>query len=310
MKYVLISIMSLFFISAVSAAGFFGKDDTIIWESGINRYIKLEEQDSNKYGLNQHPITLKPDEIKNALSALKVPEETLFGESEKTLNVFTFQQINLLSKEVVKAIKIAKPNQDIVFALESSVKKLLGLKDKRYVAGRVFYKDDKLNIIMGEHDFFRSEAFESEYDRSGQAASPYNLNHGKRTKATKIFKGVFLDIKGIDNKRFNEIRHDWFVIDLKVASNDYIAQKNKRENPVTKYDKQLEKEAAKLAKQRREMRAEMARMRKEVQSVSSNKSSSAKSIEERIGTLDQLLSKKLITQDEYDAKREKILNDI
>ena len=68
-------------------------------------------------------------------------------------------------------------------------------------------------------------------------------------------------------------------------------------------------EAAKLAKQRREMRAEMARMRKEVQNIS-KESSSTKSIEERMITLDELLAKKLITQEEYDKKRQEILGDI
>jgi hypothetical protein len=59
------------------------------------------------------------------------------------------------------------------------------------------------------------------------------------------------------------------------------------------------------------MRAEMARMRKQVKDIENNKAPvSVKSIEERMATLDQLLGKKLITQEEYDSKRQDILNDI
>ena len=57
------------------------------------------------------------------------------------------------------------------------------------------------------------------------------------------------------------------------------------------------------------VRAEMARMRKEMKELSPE-TASTKSPEERIATLEQLREKELITQEEYDSRRQEILNDI
>lgn len=303
----------LFFPSSAIAIDWFGDDgekEGVIWSSGINRYIKYVEQDESKFGRNEHPVELNKKEIQLALSALEMPDDGFLASDEATKNIFTVQQIQLLSEQIPKGLKNAKPEQDITFVLESVETKMLGLKEKTYTTGRIFFNENKLNILIGEYKFFRSDAFEKAYDPGGQGEVPYNFNMGKRSKPSKAFKGMFVNVTGIENKKLNGIRHDWFVIDVKLAAEAYVAQKNKIENPATKYDKQLEAEAAKLAKQRREMRAEMARMRKEVQDISSKEPASAKSIEERMATLDQLLDKKLITQEEYDSKRKEILSDI
>jgi hypothetical protein len=286
-----------------------GEKEDVIWSLGLNRYLKYTEQDEAKFGQNEHPVELNKKELQLALRALEIPDDSFFASDEETKTVFTVRQTQLLSEQLPKALKNAKPNQDIIFVLESVESKLLGLKEKAFIAGRIFFKKGKLNIIFGEYNFFRNEAFEKAYDPGGQSAVPYNFNLGKRTKPSKVFKGIPVNATGIENKKLNKIRHDWFVIDVKVAAEAYVAGKNKIENPATKYDKQLEQETAKLAKQRREMRAEMARMRKEVQAVSKG-SRTTKSIEERMATLDQLLNEKLITQEEYDSKRQEILNDI
>ena len=69
----------------------------------------------------------------------------------------------------------------------------------------------------------------------------------------------------------------------------------------------LKDEAAKLAKERREMRLEMARLRKE---MDENKRGSDLSIEERLGKLQELRDKELISKEEYDKRRVEILNEI
>jgi hypothetical protein len=287
--------------------------EDVIWKSGLNQYIKYANQDSSKFGDNDHPVDLDEKDIYFALKALEYEEKSLLSYSEQLRYVFTTLQLKILSQTLSKSFKNAKKDQDIIFVLQKAEDKLLGLKERTFNAGRMFFKDGKLNIIMGDYEYFRSEAFESAYDPGGQSAVPYNFNFGKRTRRSKAFENTTFISTGIEAKRLEgERRHDWLVIDVKTAAKAYLAGVNEKNNPVTKADKQLEKEAAKLAKQRREMRAEMARMRKEVQAVSegSSSSSSSRSIEERMATLDELLGKKLITQDEYDSKRKEILNDI
>ena len=308
----LLSSFLLYSIPVFAIDFFDGKDDkNIIWKIGLNQYLKYANQDSKKFGNNEHPINLNPLQIGYALKALKYEEKSLLSFSEQLNSVFTPLQVKVLSESLSKGLKNAGPDQDIIFVLEKVESKMLGLKEKRFNAGRVFYDDGKLNIIMGDYEFFRSEAFEKAYDPSGQSAVPYNFNFGKRTRKSKAFEDVNFNVTGVNLKQINgERRSDWLIIDIGIASQAYIDRENKSNNPVTAADKKLEAEAAKLAKQRREMRAEMARMRKEVQDATSNKSSDAKSIEERMDTLDQLFSKKLITQDEYDSKRKEILSDI
>ena len=51
-------------------------------------------------------------------------------------------------------------------------------------------------------------------------------------------------------------------------------------------------------------------MRKEMKEINPGAGSSSKTPEERISTLDQLLAKNLITQEEYDVRRKEILNEI
>jgi hypothetical protein len=308
----LLFVSLLFFTHICFAIDFFGDDEAdVIWKIDLNQYIKYAEQDTTKFGKNDHPVDLNENDIVYALKALDYQEQSLLSFSEQTRTVFTSLQLKVLSQSISKGLKNAKPNQDIIFVLEKSENKLLGLKEKSFSAGRVFYKDGKLNLIMGDYEYFRSEAFEKAYDPGGQSAVPYSFNFGKRTRQSKAFEDIVFSATGVEINQVNGNRRpDWLMIDLSVAAKAYIAEENKRKNPVSKSDKLLEAEAAKLAKQRREMRAEMARLRKEVQNNTTQEAVTVKSIEERMAMLDQLLEKKLITQEEYDSKRKEILSDI
>jgi len=307
-KIITLLFSSLFFFSS-SVTAWFEDDEGFLWKAGLNQYIKYADQDSSKFGRNEHPVELNDKKIANGLKALEYEGKSLLS-SETIETVFSSLQVKVLSQALSKGLKSAKPEQDIIFVLVRVKDQLLGLKERTFLAGRAFYKEGKLNIIIGDYDFFKSKAFESAYDPGGQSAVPYTFNFGKRTKKSRAFKDTHISALGIENKELAGLRRrDWIVIDVPVASKAYVNRENERENPVTKYDKQLEIEAAKLAKQRREMRVEMARMRKEVQAVSEG-STSAKTIEERMVTLKKLLTDKLITQEEYDNKRQDILNDI
>ena len=290
----------------------FGDDENTIWKGGRNFYVKYNEQDSLKFGKNNHPVELKQSEIKNALDALKFQEKT-FLKGEVISSVFSVSQIKTLSESISKGLKNAKADQDIIFVLGGSNRKFVLLSEKTFVAGRVFYKEDKLNIIIGEFDLVRNAAFERVLDPSDQGEINYSFNFGKRTKKSSRFKESLVGIPGVEQKNIKgKYRTDWLVIDVKFAAESYIANKKKKEEkPTTVAEEELRRQSAQIAKQRREMRAEMARMRKEMEKQNgSSGGASAKSIEERIATLDQLLEKDLITQEEYNSKRKEILNDI
>lgn len=293
------------------AVDLFNKDKDIVWQAGLNKYIKLDGLDSRKFGLNDHPVNLEEKDISYALQALRVTKDGGFFVQEDNPRVFGVSQIRLLAKYLPAALKTARPDQDIVFVIDKAEAKLLGLSELSYTTGRIFFKDGKLNVIIGEFEFFRSKGFENVYDPSGRGNVPYDFNMGSRTRSSSAFEGAPIGVTGISNKQLKKLRYDWFLIDVKQASEAFIAWESERNQPEKgSADKKLEIEVAKLAKQRRKMRAEMARMRKQIRNISPAGGASAKSIEERMATLDQLYTKQLITRKEYDAKRKEILNDI
>lgn len=311
-KYNLISLLItfvIFFSNTVSAVSWFGSDEEIIWEGAANNYFKYIEQDDSKLGKNDHPITLDEKELIDALTALEYSDISILG-VETIVSVFSYSQIRILAEYLSKGLSEAKPDQDIIYAIGGSSKKALILTRKSYTTGRVFYKEGKLNIIIGEYDFMRSQAMEKELDPSGSGDVNYNFDHGTRTKKSNNFKHSIVGNTGVLQKNIKgKPRPDWIEIDIQLAAEAYIARKKERENPQLQGSQALKVEAAKLARQRREMRAEMARLRQEV-SKTQNSSSPAQTIEERIITLDNLLEKELITQEEYTLRRKEILNDI
>lgn len=300
---------TVFFTSIVSAASWFGADEEIIWEGAANNYFKFVEQDDSKFGKNDHPTTLAEKDIIDALTALEYSDTSILG-AETIVSVFSYSQVRVLAEYLSKGLSEAKPGQDIIYAIGGSSKKALILTRKSYTTGRVFYRAGKLNIIIGEYDFMRSQAMEKELDPSGSGDVNYNFSHGFRTKKSNKFKSSLLGVTGVTQKASKgKLRPDWIEIDLQLAAEAYIARKKESENPQLQGSQALKIEAAKLAKQRREMRAEIARMRKDM-NKQNNAASTTRSIEDRITTLDELLTKELISKDEYAVKRKEILNDI
>ncbi len=308
-------IITLFFISLLFissscfAVSFFDDDEDIIWETGFNLYFKYAKQDTSKYGKNDHPVELDAKRISTALKALKFLDKD-FISGETISPVFSASQINLLSKQLSKGLINAKPGQDIIFVLAGSSRKLIVLKRKSFTTGRAFYKEGKLNIILGDYDLTRNDAFEAAVDPAGSGIINYSFNFGKRSKSSRALSKVTLvNAPGIENKNLRKLRQDWFVIDVELAAESYLARKYEKENPVTRQDEQSKIQAAIAAKERRQLRAEIARMRKE-QKESSSVKSAEKTVKERLNELKELLDDELITQEFYDSKRKDILNDI
>jgi hypothetical protein len=209
----------VFLPGSVYAIDFY-KDEDVIWKADKNVFFKHTEQDNSYFGNNNHPVVLNPEEIRKALESLKilVKDDT---EADKAQNsVFTDEQIELLSQNLAKGLSNAKPNQDIIFALEKSHKKALGLiKDRSFVAGRAFYKDEKLNIIIGDYDRPRDKGFEAAYDPTQVGIVSYHFDHGRRSQNSKGFKKTIIEVQGIENKQLEDVRRkDWLVIDLKLVS--------------------------------------------------------------------------------------------
>ncbi len=303
-----LGVASMLLFPTAAFAGFFGEDEDIIWKAGFNLYFKYADQDSDRFGKNDHPVSLEPADIRKALSTMEFTEKR-FLSGEQIRSLFSVSQLDTLSKNLVIGLQKATPDQDIIFVMQGGRKKLILLDSKTFVAGRAFYQAGRLNIILGEYDRARNKAFESQYDPSGRGEVPYALNHGLRTRASRNFKGAVIGVEGVENKRLDGTpRSDWFVIDIERAA-AYSKTKGETQT-VTQSDKYLQLEAAKLSRERREMRAELARMRKEMKALSADSAAAQETPEERITVLKELLRKELITQEEFAQRRQEILDEI
>jgi len=323
-KSIILLFSSLVFLTgsvqAIDLDIFGDKDDGVIWKATTNVYLKYAEQDTAKLGKNDHPVELNEEEIRKALEVLVIQGREYSEQDEESNPVFTPLQVNMLSKHLARGLVKARPDQDIIFALKKNKDRFLGLKKAQFfVAGRAFYKDGKLNIILGDYDFARQEGYEAAYDPTHMGIVAYHFNYGRRTKASQKFEFPIEEVSGVQLK--DAKRRDWFVIDLKTAAKTYDIQVSKREkSELEGKRKELRailgedaisgtsaKERAQISKERREMREEMARMRKE---MSEGKNTGSQSVEDRLSTLDRLKKKGLVSDKEYQRKRQEILNDI
>jgi len=294
------------------SVGLFGSDgEEILWQSGVNLYIKMIKQEKSAPP-NDHPVTLTAIQITEALNMLEIWEKENYFSDISANRVFSISQSRLLGNYLSKGLSIAKPDQDIIFALATLEKGKLGISPhKLYMAGRAFFHADRLHIIIGDYDRPPDKGREVAEGGAGVTETQYFFTTGSRKKSLSGFKKNIIIGNGIEvyiqgDKR----RHDWFVINVPVASSAFITKREKKETPSSIDSEAIRQEAARLANERRQMRAEMARMRKEMQELSGNSGDPAKTVEERIAILDELLDKKMITQEEYDKKRQEILNEI
>jgi len=294
-------VFQMFLPGSVFAADLF-EDEDAIWEAGKNVFIKYAEQDNSNFGKNDHPVILTVEEINRALESLKILENDRSDSVQEQHSVFTVDQIGMLSQNLAKGFAKAEPNQDINFALEKSLERSFALKPNRFfVAGRAFYKDEKLNIIIGDYDRAADEGFEAVYDPTQVGIVRYHFDHGRRTKSSKGLKKPIITVQGVENKQLKGTqRTDWLVIDLKLVSeaSDLRARMHKTEEQ---------------ARKREELKELLAS-----EEVNSNHPTAAapvpatptRSFEERLTTLNQLRDQGLISDEEYAMKRKQILQDL
>jgi hypothetical protein len=295
---------------------FFGSDDEddVIWQSGV-QYVKLVKQDGSSTPPNDHPVELEAQQITAALKAVEYWKEGWFKDKSGN-RVFSDGQASILGLRLAEALQKAKPEQDVAFALTQLKTLGLGVKDRAYTAGRAFYKDGRLNVLIGDFERPPDRGRELMQESVGLPIDEhfYNFDIGGRRSVNdlgfSIMTGNGVGVYEAGGKR----RNDWLVIDVAAAALAQTAKEQKTSQPGTVDAAELERqrqEAARMQREQRQLREEMARMRKEIRELSAGGANTGgSSIEERLATLDKLYQDKLITKEEYEAKRREILNDI
>ncbi|MGB8274923.1 MAG: hypothetical protein WCF16_06580, partial [Alphaproteobacteria bacterium] len=118
-----------------------------VWRSRES-YVRIENQDAPK-GIvlppNQHPVTITPEQIRNALDSIRIEHDKKDG----PIPLFSDWELDMLSKHVSEGLAQAAPNQDVTFAVVGWHKALMSLKVAKLTTGRMFYAGGQLNLIVG-----------------------------------------------------------------------------------------------------------------------------------------------------------------
>lgn len=247
-----------------------------LYKEGKNNYITLKK---NEDGKNQHPFHLSEEAVTHVLSGISITQD---DNDRGTAPLFSGHQVTLLATYLPIALKQAKPDEDIVFSLSKEVRTLGGLKKQTlYVTGSVFIENDRLNILIGEFDKAANRAYEMAYDPTAQGLVKYSFSYGHREQQAFGFsKPLTFTATGLAFGREN--RYDWIT-----ASTDLTA---------------LAKESVPLVQQ-----PDLS-----VAPASSAKHSAAKqeTLITRFKRLETLKKAKLISEEEYQEKRQQLLDQL
>ncbi|MEM9385673.1 MAG: SHOCT domain-containing protein [Pseudomonadota bacterium] len=310
----------------------------MFYKDGAYSTFALADQDTDRYGLNEHPVELSPDDLKPILQAITVRADGLFSNNELE-TLFSPQQATLLAGQIAKGLQLAQPDQDVTFVIQRRARRLVLLSGLALTSGRIFYADGKLNIIIGELDRQRNREFERLFDTTG-AVQPYALSSGNRKRNSGALKGQLLAYEGLSNQVTSKgkVRTDWIVIDVDLALDSIEAQPTLATAaggaaPAAEVSApsagMTSEEATALQAEQEAMRAEMSRMREQLEAAPSNSSSApaavpaaasappsaplrvpGTNIEERLRLLIDLYQQGLITEAEYNDKRRQILSEL
>ncbi|MEX2479537.1 MAG: hypothetical protein WD928_01625 [Gammaproteobacteria bacterium] len=291
---------------------FFKKEqvNATIWDLN-EQYVRLVEIEQGA-PMNDHPVVLEKIELDQALASLELWIEGGILRDEESINVYPRRQAALIAGYVSEALAKAAPNEDVTFNVRGYTDVLLSMaKEREWTTGRVFHRDGKLNLIIGE---YRKKLDKAKKNVEGSFGiiddfRDVHFQVGSRDRKGSM-PGRVVATEGVGFG--DEQRPDWIVIDVAKAALAY--RQAQVPAAVRKEEIKAKAEAAKLTLERRQMREEMARLRKELQELQQDSGRAAavptESIEERLVRLQRLKDKGLIDEADFRRRKESILGEI
>lgn len=280
-----------------------------VWELN-EQYVRLVEIESDAE-LNDHPVVLDELELQQALASLQLWAEGGLSRGEEAVIVYPPKQAAQIAHYVVEALNEATTDEDVVFNVRGYNDVMLSLaKNLEWTTGRVFYQDKKLNLIIGE---YRKTVDRGKKNVEGAFGIINDYSNMQFTQGSRRYKGKMpgriVTTKGIQIPADGKLRPDWVRIDVAKAAEAY----REAQTPavVRKEELKARAEAAKLTIERRQMRKEMARMRKEIKNLQDlSQNGQSESLESRLESLQKIRAKGLITEEEFERRKEEILREL
>ncbi|MGE4544101.1 MAG: hypothetical protein AB7D06_08330 [Pedobacter sp.] len=286
-----------------------------------DQYVRLEPQDRGEQPTEQnaHPVTLKPELIRDMLGTLEIN----YPGRDKREPLFTFAELNILQDAVSQALAAATPKEDVAFAIVGIHRGLVSFShDRSVTTGRIFFSQGKLNLILGR----LHEDYDEEEDRR---MHPF-LPGSRKYKAPRSWEpaepwGVSQQA-GVETKKQGDIeRYNWLILD----PNPKLWQAVRAEKQAAKETakaafqeaSQVRQESAQVSAEQERLRAELEALKQDMKSMKQAPSAApaivqpaqteaTDSIKIRLRRLKDLRDEELISEDEYQAKRQEILDNL
>jgi hypothetical protein len=173
--------------------------DQTIWTAN-GAFVRVEAQDAGPR--NAQPARISPDQIRRALSQVKVRESS----DREPVDIVTPEEIALLATQISKAFAVAGPNQDVTVASIGLFTNEIYMKSQKVTTFRLFWTDAGLNIIFGQvHDDARET--ENLLRREDERTRPYIP--GMRAQSATHKWDLIVGGAGITAHDAN--RDDWLV---------------------------------------------------------------------------------------------------
>ena len=277
-------------------------------------FIRSEKIEKKTKNLNNHPIKISEDILRKMLKQLSYK----YDRDQPEIPLFSKKELMLLTEHVPKALMMAKPTEDITFVIKGShASARWSFSEERLTAGRLFVANNQLNLIIGAVQVSLQPTLDEQYMGNVWETTKLVYDVGHRKKVAE-YEGMIVvynqNKKGIYRKT-NE-RKDWFVFTnaaYKSAKEEINVKKIPKEQYKTLQQQidSLQKQLNKQPSQQRNVPSPSPQKKKEPV-VSKKQTSKDKSrvLEQRLNTIDNLYKKGILSEEEYQRKRNQILKGI
>lgn len=285
--------------------------EEVIWEKNQNIFIKLIDVDTKEFA---HPSSPDAAELNAFLTNVSV----INNDKQNAQALFTEEQVHLLSEHLPKAFEQAKQNQVIVFSLSQTKSSFAGIiKREAFTAGAFFMQQDALTLSVGDVNKERDRGFEAVYDPTNLGLVRYAFNYGLEgssslNKSSQL--GFSLELDGILQEQANQVGLALTNLSEHIfkEQNQSIVQQvsNTPSTGLTRQEvEQIITQREAVAKSKKVVEQEPSSNAVGESSVNTNEAL-PRSLAERFKTLEKLFQQGLISNDEYQAKRKELLDEI
>lgn len=267
-----------------------------LWQDRFG-FVRIEMTESGSSSPNEHPAEYDTDEIRAALADLQ-----LLQPDEKPESVFTENELGRISPYIAQALSRATPDQDIAFAIaDKKDRKLMFFAKRKLTTGRIFKSEGALNVIFGS----AHQDFEDQFRATG--VLPEFVPGSRRAR---IQTGWDIRAKSMDPDYAAADRTDWLLL----SPDEMVAAMSPDMTPATPRVVNTSTPATRQPAAPRAVRTASPATTRPSGTPTDRRpihtEEDYKQMERRLEQSKRLWEKGLITQEEYDAKRKEIFDEL